>query len=103
MAVFETYILHRYNLDVCGYCSGSLNFCHDCWTCISGSRELKFSISNKMPKLYYQYYSALLEDFASAEEAVIVRAHLVVTILKLRPNNSFNLRTYKGIRGHFVL
>ncbi len=30
MAVFETYILYRYNLDVCGYYFGSFNFCHDC-------------------------------------------------------------------------
>ena len=49
MAVFETYILYCYNLDIYGCCSGSFNFCHDCWTCISGSREPEFGISNKMP------------------------------------------------------
>ncbi len=30
MAVFETHILHFYNLDICGCCSGSSNFYHNC-------------------------------------------------------------------------
>ena len=103
MAAFETYILHCCDLDVCSYCSGFFNFCYDCWTCVSGDRKPKFGISNKMPKLYYQYYLASLEDFTSAEEVVIVRTHPVVTILKLKPNNSFNPGTYRGVRGHSVL
>ncbi len=55
MAAFETYIHYRYDLDVCSCCSRSFNFCHNCWNCISRSREPKFGISNKMPKLYCQY------------------------------------------------
>ncbi len=103
MATFETHIFHCYDLDICGCCSGSFNFCHDCWTYISKSREPKFSISNKISQLCCQYYPVLLEDLTSAEEAVIARAYLVITILKLRPNNSFNPRTYKGVCGHSVL
>ncbi len=103
MVVFETHILHCYDLDVCGCCSGSFNFCHDYWTCVSGGREPKFRISNKMPKLCCQYYLAPLEDLISAEEAVIARAHPVVTILKLRLNDSFNPGTCKGVCGHSVL
>ncbi len=45
----------------------------------------------------------MLEGLTSAEEAVIARVHLVITILKLRPNNTFNPGSYKGIRGHSVL
>ncbi len=103
MAAFETHILHCCDFDVCGFCSGSFNFCHDCWTYVSEGRELKFGISNKMPKLCYQYYPASLEDLTSNEEAVIARANLVVTILKLKLNDSFNPRTYRGVRGHSVL
>ncbi len=51
ITAFETYILHRCDLDVCGCCSGSFNFCHDCWTCVSRGRESKFGISSKMSKL----------------------------------------------------
>ena len=103
IATFETYILYYYNLDVCGYCFRSFNFCHDCWTCVSGGRESKFGISNKMPQLCCQYYPIPLEDLTFAEEVVIARAHLIVIILKLRPNNSFNLGTYRGVCGHSVL
>ena len=31
------------------------------------------------------------------EEVVIRKAHPVETILKLRPNNKFNLKSYMGI------
>ncbi len=103
IAAFKTYILHRYDLDVCGCCSGSFNFCHNCWTCVSRGRQPKFGISNKMPKLCYQYYPTLLEDLTSTEEAVIAKVHPVMTILKLRPNNSLNPGIYKGICGHSVL
>ncbi len=51
MAIFETHILHRCDLDVCGCCSGYFNFCYNCWTCVSKDREPKFGISNKMLKL----------------------------------------------------
>ena len=103
MAAFETYILHCCNFDVCSCCSGSFNFCHDCWTCINGGKEPKFDISNKMPQLYCQYYPAPLETLTSAEKVVITRTYLVVIILKLRPKNNLNLGTYKGICRHFVL
>ncbi len=56
-----------------------------------------------MPKLCCQYYLAPLEDLTFAEEVVTARAHPVVTILKLRPNNSFNLGTYRGVCRHSVL
>ena len=103
LAAFETYILHCCDLNVCGYYSGSFNFCHDCWTCVNGGRKPKFGISNKMSQLYCQYYPALLKDLTSVEEAVIAKVYPVVTILKLRPNNSFNPETYRGLCRHFVL
>ncbi len=56
-----------------------------------------------MPKLYCQYFPPLLEDLISAEEAIIARAHPVVIILKLRPNDSFNPGTYRAVCGHSIL
>ncbi len=103
MAVFETYIFYRCDLDVCGYCSKFFNFCYNCWTCISEDREPEFDISNKMLNLCCQYYPAPLKDLTSAEEAVIIKVYLVVTILKLRPNNSFNLGTYRGVCRYSIL
>ncbi len=56
-----------------------------------------------MSQLYCQYYPAFLKDHISAKEAVIARTHLVVIILKLKPNNSFNPGTYKSVRKQFLL
>ena len=90
MTAFEIYILYYYNLDICSYCSGSLSFCHDYWIGVNKDKKPKFCIFNKMLKLYYQYYFVPLQNLTSAKEAVITRAHPIVTILKLRSNNSFN-------------
>lgn len=50
-----------------------------------------------MPQLCYQNYFALLKDFTSVEKVVIAKKYPVITILKLRLNNSFYSRSYKGI------
>ena len=51
-----------------------------------------------MPKLPFG-----VGNLSIAEEAVITRAHPVVTILKLRPNNRCNPESYREIRGHAVI
>lgn len=56
-----------------------------------------------MLQLYCQYYLVPLENFTFVEEVVIIKAYLVVIILRLKPNNSFNLSSYRGICRHFVL
>ena len=103
MTIFETYIFYYHDFDVYSCYSGFFNFCHNCWTCISGGRKLKFGIFNKMPKLYCQYYSASLKDLISAEEGVIAKVYLVITIMKLRLNNSFKPGIYKSVYGYFML
>ncbi len=102
MATFETNILHRCDLDICS-CSENFNFCYDCGNQISGGSKSKFSISNMMPQLCCQHYPSMLEGLMSTKKAVIARAHPVITILKLRLNNSFNPGLHRGIRGHSVL
>lgn len=52
--------------------------------------------------MYCQYYSGPLESFTSAKKAVIVKIYLVITILKLKPYNNFNLRSYRGICNNFI-
>ena len=56
-----------------------------------------------MLKFYCQYYPSLLEEFTSAEETVIAKTYLVITILKLKPNNKFNLGSYKNVCGYSML
>lgn len=45
----------------------------------------------------------LLDSFTTTEKVVIARAHPVVTILKLKPNNKFNPGSYKDVQGYSVL
>lgn len=45
----------------------------------------------------------MLRNFSIAKETVIARAHFIVIILNLRPNNRFKLGFYKRIRGHAVI
>ena len=102
LVTFETNIICRFSFDICGCCSGIFNFCHEYWTHISKSKKPKFGISNKMPQLCCQYYPGPLEGLTSANEAIIARAHSVILILKLMPNNSFNLGSYKGVCRHSI-
>lgn len=55
-----------------------------------------------MFQLCYHNYSSVLENLSIAEEAIIAKAHLVVTILKLKVNNRFKLGAYRKIRGYAV-
>lgn len=55
-----------------------------------------------MLQLCFQYYPIPLEDLTSAEKVVIVKALLIITILKLRPNNNFKPKIYRGIYGHSI-
>lgn len=102
MTIFETNILYYCNLDICG-CSETFNFWHDCWIQISGGNKPKIGISNMMPQLCYKHYPSMLEGLIFADKAAIAQAHSVITILKLRPNNCFKLRSYKDVREHSML
>ena len=56
-----------------------------------------------MPQLCCHDYSDPLQGLTSAEEAIIARAHSILSISNLRPNTSFNPRSYSGDRRDFVL
>lgn len=103
LAAFDTNIIYLHNLDRCGHDSEFFDFCQECWRYIRDGELPKYGISNKMSRLYCQHYPPQLHGLTTAEEVVIARAHPVVTILKLRPNEKFNPGSYGGVRGHSVL
>ena len=103
MAVFDTAILPHHNLHCYGYDSESFDFCCVCWNRIKKAQLPKFGIFNKIRQLYCQYYPLQSNGFITAKEVVIVKAYLIITILKLRPNNKFNPRSYWAIQAHFML
>ena len=103
LSTFKTNIICYSSLDICGCCFETFNFGHEYWTHVSGGQEPKFGIYNKISQLCCQHYADLLEGLTSTKKVVIARTHLVVSILKLRPNNRFNPWSYRGICGHFML
>lgn len=56
-----------------------------------------------MPQLCYQHHPGLLKSLTYTKQFVIARTHLVITILKLKPNNNLNFRSYKGVCRHYML
>lgn len=56
-----------------------------------------------MTQLYCLQYFGPLEDFISAEKAIIARIDFVIIILKLKFNNNFNHKLFKSICEHSIL
>lgn len=102
MGVFEINILYCCDLDIYSY-SENFNICHSCWNKISRSSKPKFGMTNKIPQLYCQHYPCMLEGLTFTEKVIIVLAHLVISILILRPNNNFNLKSYRSVCKHSML
>lgn len=50
-----------------------------------------------------QNYPEELKDLSLIEEAVIARAHPVISIIKLRPSGASLSASYQRIRGHAVV
>lgn len=81
----------------------ALRLCKKCIRLLFYTEKREFGFGNSFPKLYYQSYAIAPKYFSFAKEAIIARAYLVVSILKLRLNGAFNLATYNFIRGHAVV
>lgn len=103
MTAFNTDILYNHDLDYWGHLSELFDFYYECWDYVKKGKLPRFDICNKMPQLYYQHYLLPLDSFTIAEETVIANTYPVVKILKLRPNNKFNLRLNRDVWGHFAL
>lgn len=67
------------------------------------TKKPKFEFENNFLKLCYQSYLIALKSFYRAEKATIAYAYLVLSILKQRINNAFNLVAYNCIKDHAIL
>lgn len=64
--------------------------------------KAKIKFCDKVIWLCY-YNLLLLDSFLFIKEVIITKVYPIVIILKLRPNNSFNPKSYRGVRRHFIL
>lgn len=90
-------------LDCCGQDGDNYKFCKTCFNSISKSNRPKLGCKNGVNTTCCQSYPKELEDLSPVEEAVIARAHPVISILKLRPVGVSTSVTYQRIRGHAVV
>lgn len=101
--VSATTIFYLNQFDSCRYQPQLYIFCKKCWKNISEKKSPKYRIFHKLPQLCSQNYFLALENLSIAQKIIIARAHLIITILKLRPNNKFNPGSYRKIRDHAII
>ena len=91
------------NIDSCGFSNNSICLCLTCKKSLLLRNRPKFRIFNGLPCTDCQFYFFALVDLSMAKKAVITYAHLVVSILKLKPFGTFHWAVYSGTKGHAVL
>ena len=91
------------SLDQCGYVRGSFLFCKSCFRYIKDLKFPKFGATNIINVCACQDYPDVFKEITLVEEAVIARAHPIISILKLRPSGASLLASYQRIRGHAVI
>ena len=96
-------LLVTFNIDSCGIFKDGIYHCFIYRKLVLLGNRLKFGILNGLPHVDCQSYPPVLADHSMAKEAIIVCAHPVISILKLRPSETFNPIVYSGIKEHIVL
>lgn len=70
---------------------------------IFNSKPRKFCFINFVYVFLYQRYWNALKDLTLVEEAVIVYAYPIISILKLKPIENNPCASYQRVYGHIVL
>lgn len=96
--IFCLYQFHSSKSQLQSYIFGK-----KCWKNINKEKLLKYNISNRLSQLCCQNYPLALENLSISKKTVIAETHPVVTILKLGPNNRFNLGSYRKIWDHAII
>lgn len=99
----ELELLAHTTLDCCGKKENAYVFCKKCMNMIKKARPTKFGFVNGINTTCCQHYPQVLKGLTAVEEAVIARAHPIISILKLRPGKVNPSVCYQRIRGHAVV
>ncbi len=90
-------------LDTCGQNGNHLYFCQSCVNDIQKSKPPQFGCINGVNTYTCHSYPESLKDLTLVEEAVIARAHPIISIIMLRPSGASVSASYSRIRGHAVV
>ncbi len=94
------------NMAFLDYCSRKIDkyrFCYSCFNILKQKKVPKFSSVNKVNIVMCQDYPPALEALTLVEEMLIARCHLVMSILKRRPNGALSSVAYQRICGYVVV
>ncbi len=91
------------DVNSCSISTDDIRLCPTHYRLLLRRNKPKFGILNSLPRIECQSYPLVLADLSLAKKAVITRAHPVVSSLKLRPSEVFNLVAYSRIKGHAIL
>lgn len=103
VSVIEAAVIVEDDLDCCGRVDAGSHFCKFCYGMVVEKKIPKFGSINCIYVSHYQKYPDILNNMTAVEEAVIARAHPIMSIIKLRPSSSGFLTSYHCIRGHTVV
>lgn len=100
---FNLFLFTIICLDNCDYNNNNFWFCKFCFHYIHELNILKFGITNIGNICLCQDYLNVFQDFTIIKKAVIIYTYLVISIFKLRPNDSNFLASYQQTRSHAMV
>lgn len=90
-------------LDTCGQTGYDFCFYQSCVNNFQKIKPPQYSLVNGINIYIYRRYPIVLHDFTLVEEAVIARAHPIITIIKLRPSGASVSASYSRIREYAMV
>lgn len=102
LAIKATVIFND-DLDYCGYTNNSSHFCNTCYGIIVEKQIPKFGFVNCINVLPCQKYPDVLSDLIPVKEVFIACAHLVISVIKLKPSGTRSTASYHQICGYTIV
>ena len=99
----NSYAFTILSLDQYRHVCNNFLFCKSYFRYIKKLKSLKFSTINIINICICQDYPDVLKEFMLVKKAIIARAYLIISIFKLRPNNTSLLASYHQICGYAVI
>lgn len=96
-------LLAIFDINNCSISADNICFCPICCRLLLCENRPKFGFFNDLSWREYQFHPLLLADFSLGKEAAIACIYLIVSILKLRFFEAFNLAAYFCIKSHTIL
>ena len=103
VAALKNQVINLTCLNHCGQEIDEYCFCLPCHYLMKQKKVSKFSSLNKINIVICQNYPPILETLIPVEEILIAQCHLVMSILKFRPNGALSSVAYQCVYSHAIV